>query len=124
MLPACLLPSQCFAATKPLQRLLSRLEQDPEVLHATRCQPVYLDGSLVTPKDEPGDFDACWDVMGVAVERRDPALFDFSNGRAAHEARFGGELFQARLPNRPNGTTFLDIFQIDKQTGFPRASSL
>lgn len=94
------------------------------MLHATPCQPVYLDGSLVTLKDKPGGFDTCWDVLGVAAERRGPALFDFSSGRAEHEARFGGELFQARLPDRPNGRTFLDFFQIAKQPGLPRASSL
>ena len=117
------LPSR-FGRTPHRQGLLSELKKALEVLHAAGCQSVYLDGSFVTSKDSPGDFDACWDVMEVDVERLDPVLLDFSNGRAAQKARFGGELFPAQLPNGPSGRTFLEFFQIDKQTGIPRASSL
>ena len=90
------------------------------MLHAAGCQSVYLDGSFVTSKDKPIDFDACWDMTGVDVQRLDPVLLDFSNSHAAQKARFGGELFQAQLPNGLSGRTFLESFQIDKQTGDPK----
>jgi len=44
------------------------------------CRRVYLDGSFVTSKPEPGDYDACWDIAGVDVEVPDSVFLDFSRG--------------------------------------------
>ena len=112
--------SNHFGRTPHRQRLLSGLKKALEVLHAAACRAVYLDGSFVTSKARPRDFDACWDVVGVDTQLLDPVLLDFSNARAAQKARFGGELFPAQLPNGPSAKTFLEFFQIDKQTGDPK----
>ena len=45
-----------------------------EVLHRAGCSKVYIDGSFVTVKLEPGDYDACWDIDGVNVEALDSVL--------------------------------------------------
>jgi len=50
----------------------------------------------------------------------DPILLDFSNGRAAQKAKYLGELFPAETPEGSTGRTFLEFFQIDKQTGRPK----
>jgi hypothetical protein len=42
------------------------------------CSRVYLNGSFVTDKEIPGDFDACWEVSGVDPDLLDPELLDFS----------------------------------------------
>jgi hypothetical protein len=81
------------------------------------CRRAYLDGSFVTARDEPGDFDACWEIAGVDADLLDPVLLDFSNARAAQKERFGGELFPAEAVAVPDGTRFLDYFQRDKLTG-------
>jgi hypothetical protein len=81
---------------------------------------VYIDGSFVTSKDFPGDFDGCWDVTAVDVAKLDPVLLDFNNGRAAQKARFLGELFPAQLPAGLGGRTFLEFFQVDKSTGMEK----
>ena len=109
-----------FGRTPHRQRLLSGLQKALDALHAAGCQSVYLDGSFVTSKDRPGDFDACWDVIEVDVERLHPVLLNFSNGRATQKPRLGGELPAAQLPNGPSARTFLEFFQIDKQTGDPK----
>jgi hypothetical protein len=44
-------------------------------------------------KDEPGDFDACWDPAGTDLDVLDEVILDLSSGRARQKARFGGELF-------------------------------
>jgi hypothetical protein len=77
----------------------------------------YINGSFVTAKDEPGDFDGCWEVANVDSRLLDPVLLDFSDRRRAQKAKFGGELFPAELPADPAGTRFLDYFQQDKITG-------
>ena len=58
-----------------------------------------------------------WSVHGVDEDRLDPVFLTFDNGRAAQKARFGGELFPAELPEGISGRTFLEFFQIDKDTG-------
>ena len=78
---------------------------------------VYVDGSFVTNKERPGDFDACWDVEGVDPERLDPVFLDFSDGRTAQKRRFGGEFFPAQLPKGVTGRTFLAFFQAERRTG-------
>jgi hypothetical protein len=90
------------------------------LLRAAGCQLVYLDGSFVTAKPEPADFDACWGVEGVDVEALDAVFLDFSNSRARQKQRFLGELFPAELPEGASGRTFLEFFQTDKESGEPK----
>src|SRR5215469_6170594 len=91
---------QRFGIDRHRLRLLAGLRAVLQKLSQAGCQKVYLDGSFVTEKDVPGDFDAAWDMAGVdfallmAIE---PALFDFSNRRAAQKAKYLGELFPAEL---------------------------
>ena len=78
------------------QLLLAGLKEALIALSTAGCGLMYLDGSFVTAKSEPGDFDACWSVNDVDAGRLDPIFLDFSNGRAAQKARFAGELFPPR----------------------------
>ena len=81
---------------------------------------VYLDGSFVTTKENPGDFDACWDIQYVDDEALDPVFLDFSQGRAAQKRRFLGEFFPAQLPEGASGRAFVEFFQVNKATGKPK----
>jgi Family of unknown function (DUF6932) len=101
-------------------RLLEGLQRALQSLKAAGCQRVYLDGSFVTEKDFPGDFDGCWEAANVDPGKLDPVLLDFSNRRAAQKAKFGGELFVASRSATPAGTRFVDFFQQDKATGQAR----
>jgi hypothetical protein len=62
--------------------LLIGLREALARLKAAGCRLVYLDGSFVTSKPQPEDFDACWGVTGVDVESLDPVFLDFSDSRA------------------------------------------
>jgi hypothetical protein len=85
------------------------------------CSLVYVDGSYVTSKDMPGDYDACWDISGVDLKKLDPVFFDFSNKRREQKRKYYGELFPANfLACCITGRTYLDFFQIDKHTGDPK----
>ena len=100
--------------------MLTGLREALDALSYANCHQIYIDGSFVTTKPEPGDFDACWDVTGVDPTLLDPVLLIFENGRAAQKARYGGELFPAQLPEGLSGKTFLDFFQTDRNTGLPK----
>jgi hypothetical protein len=85
-------------------------------LRRANCARMYLDGSFVTEKTHPNDFDGCWDATNVRVTLLDPVLLDFSNGRAAQKKKYRGEMFVADSMN-VGGGTFLEFFQREKLTG-------
>jgi hypothetical protein len=102
--------------------LLSGLAYASRCLRLAGCVAIFVDGSFVTYKAHPADFDACWLTDGVdlaALRKIEPAFFSFANSRALQKAKFGGEFFpsanaaETTLPFR----TFLEFFQTDKVTG-------
>ena len=101
-------------------RLLAGFREACELLRKAGCRLVYLDGSFVTTKEHPGDFDACWDIQNVDEEALEPVFWDFSQGRAAQKRRFLGEFFQAQLPEGATGRAFVEFFQLNKLTGEPK----
>jgi hypothetical protein len=108
-------------STNPHRRqLLAGLKEAIQMLAKAGCAAVYVNGSFVTAKDFPGDFDACWDLKGVNPAALDPVFFDFGNGRAAQKARFMGEFFPAQVPEGASGKTFLEFFQTDRDSGNPK----
>lgn len=109
-----------FGQTPHRYQLLKGFLEAIKALQAAGCQEVYLDGSFVTAKIAPNDFDACWSTTGVDPARLDGVFLDFSNRRAKQKARFQGELFPANFAADASGKTFLEFFQLDKQTGNPK----
>lgn len=105
-----------FAITPRRLWLWGGIEAVVAALRIAECQTMYLDGSYVTAKEEPEDFDGCWDPRGVAVSRLDPVLLDFSDGRKSQKAKYRGEMFIATTPGGIGGT-FLDFFQTEEVTG-------
>lgn len=83
--------------------LLAGLREALAALREAGCRTVYIDGSFVTAKEEPGDFDACWEPEGVNLKALDPVLYDFSKARRAQKERYGGEFFPADAPADPTG---------------------
>src|SRR5262245_44906267 len=71
-----------FGGTPHRRRLLGGLLRALKNLRDAGCRVAYLDGSFVTNRQRPGDFDGCWDVAGVQILRVDPVLRTFAHGRA------------------------------------------
>jgi hypothetical protein len=99
------------------KRLFDGFRRACAVLREAGCRLVYLDGSFVTRKEHPGDFDAVWDIQNVDDDRLDPVFRDLSHGRAAQKRGFLGEFFPAQLPEGATGRAFLEFFQVNKLTG-------
>jgi hypothetical protein len=77
------------------------------------CRIVLLDGSFVSEKEFPQDYDGAWEPQGVDPNLLDPVLLDFSNRRAAMKAKYAGELFPASL-EATAGILYRDYFQRDR----------
>jgi hypothetical protein len=102
------------------RHLLSGLHRAAEVLQVAGCKTMFVDGSFVTSKDVPSDFDGCWERAGMSLltlQAADPVLLIFDNRRAAQKAKYFGELFPADMVEGGSGMTFLNFFQRDKDTG-------
>ena len=82
-------------------------------LASAGCCLVLLNGSFVSAKPLPNDYDGAWETVGVNPDRLDPVLLDFSNGRAAMKSKYLGELFPATSSAEP-GVLFRDFFQSDR----------
>jgi len=98
------------------RQLLDGLADAIETLAAAGCGRIWVNGSFVTAKEEPADFDACWDSEGVDLDALDPVLLDLSAGRASQKARFGGELFP-NVVEAQSGLAFSEFFQNERDTG-------
>ncbi|TAK20479.1 MAG: hypothetical protein EPO26_18060 [Chloroflexota bacterium] len=106
-----------FGWTPHRLALLAGLKAALDALRSAGCRRAYIDGSFVTAREVPGDFDGCWEVEYVNLARLDSVLKTFANLREAQKRAYGGELFPADAPAAPDGTNFLHFFQRDRTTG-------
>jgi hypothetical protein len=108
-----------FGTNGHRRRLLAGMKQMLLSLKSVGCMKVLIDGSFVTDKDFPNDFDGCWERTGMSLidlQQHDPILLDFTNGRRAQKLRYGGEMFPADAAEGITGRTFIDFFSKDKST--------
>ena len=85
-------------------RLLQGIELVALELRAARCRAVWLDGSFVTTKEEPADYD----LASTEISRLDPSLRTLRD-RTAMKERYGGD----SLPTDA-GMPFVKFFQTDR----------
>ena len=110
-----------FGHTEHRRSLIKGLASALKDLSAAGCKMVYINGSFITAKEVPGDYDLCWSIDGAVPEKLNPALLDFSpTGRAKIKDKYKGDLFPAEIPEGTSGKRFLDFFQIDKKTEEPK----
>ena len=106
-----------FASNARRRELFDGLVQACRDLRSAGCQRLYVDGSYVTGKPIPGDYDACWDPKGVDSRSLAPVFRDFSDDRAAQRAKYGGEFFPSSARADWVGNTFLEFFQLERHSG-------
>lgn len=105
--------AQVFGNTVRRRQLFKGLLAGCQALEAAGCTVVIIDGSYITDKPEPGDFDVCWEPAGVQDGKLDPVLLDFADRRRRQKERYGGEFFPSTA--KADGTrNFTDYFQTDK----------
>jgi len=108
-----------FGCTSRRRELLAGLKVAIQTLRDAGCRRIFVNGSFVTEKDEPGDIDIAWDPAGVDVDRLlelEPVFGEFADRRAAQKAKFGCEFFPSSFTADLVGNTFLEFFQIDRET--------
>jgi len=98
-------------------RLLRGLQMAIEQLKAAGCQTIYINGSFVTIKADPGDFDACWDREEVDIDYLRiyaPKLLNHYD-RTGQKAKYRGEIFPSDQPIGNYGINSFEFFQRDRK---------
>jgi len=87
------------------------------LLKQAGARDVWIDGSFVTSKWTPNDWDGCYGSIGLDLDALDPLFRDLANltaGRPRQHQRFGGEFIPAFIGGGA-GRTMLDFFQTDRE---------
>ena len=82
-------------------------------LYNAGCRSVKIDGSFVTSKLEPHDFDGTWDPTGVDETKLDQCINDM-NGVLMYN-KYKGELYPQNIIEAGSGKTFDEFFQMDRR---------
>jgi hypothetical protein len=105
-----------FAVNQTRRMLFNGLVSAAISLRNAGCGLIYLNGSYVTAKPVPGDYDALWDPAGIDIAKLDPVFLNFDDNRLAQKTKFKGEFFPANAVNFPS-QPFVEFFQVDRFTG-------
>ncbi len=94
--------------------LLQGLRAVLDNLAVAQCTRAYLNGSFVTAKATPGDFDMCFEPVGVNQAILDP-IFKMvgPSRRILQRAKYRGEIASARAAADRHGTLYVNYFQRD-----------
>jgi hypothetical protein len=93
-------------------------------LRSINCRLVYVDGSYVTDKEEPGDIDVCWHedefIDWDRVGRELQILLDLDYPRDWQQLVYNADVFPANVLENDSKKLFKDFFQQHKETGNPK----
>ncbi len=110
-----------FGFTPKRRRLLAGLRQALLLLKRAGCRRVYLDGSFVTTKPNPGDIDVCWAIAGVDPEVLDAVFLDFAQSRARQKARFCASSFPRTCRKASRERPFWSSLNVTKRQDCQKA---
>lgn len=84
------------------------------------CRAAIVDGSFVTSMEEPDDYDAAFDPVGVNGSLVDPVLLRHDDERKAMRAKYFGDLFPwGAMACSKTGMIYREFFQQDR-SGVPK----
>jgi hypothetical protein len=116
-----------FGGSARREALLDGLLEAATNIRAAGARIIWLDGSFVTDKEEPDDWDGVWDPSNSDLKKVDPVLIDpadLATGRYRQKAKYHGELlagveagtglafqhfFQGDMNGDPKGIVRLDL---------------
>jgi hypothetical protein len=105
-----------FGYNRRRRTLIDGIEEVLTHLKAAGCRTAYLNGSFVTVKETPRDFDMCWDRDDTNIEylrKNAPLILTFYDS-AAQKSRYGGEIYQSDEPVNDSETS-IEFFQTDRR---------
>jgi hypothetical protein len=102
-----------FGFTEDRKRQMIGLKEAMKNLEGAGVRQVWIDGSFVTKKPNPGDVDGCWDPVGVDPDLLDPVFLDFTDFGKAMKDKYGVD-FYPNVVEAGSGQVFSRFFQSDR----------
>jgi hypothetical protein len=104
-----------FCITDWRRRLGRGLYRALNNLRNAGCRSAIIDGSFVSSKIDPLDYDAAFDPDGVNPRLLDPVLLRYDDNRRAMKAKFLGEILPwGACACAITGHIYRDYFQSDR----------
>jgi hypothetical protein len=92
------------------KKLFKALLKVLEILQGCNCREVYLNGSFITVKSEPGDYDLCYEPTGI---KGTPEFKQFLEKREMRKKEYLGDIFP-RMPQPPYEADHVEDWQTDR----------
>jgi hypothetical protein len=105
-----------FGYTNQRMKMIRGIESVMVKLKAAGCRTFYINGSFVTSKVKPRDFDCCWDRDDVNIDylqQNAPLILKFYDSEG-QKAKYGGEIYQSNQPV-DESTISIEFFQRDRE---------
>jgi hypothetical protein len=99
-----------FANNNYRKRLFQGLLRVLEILRDCNCPEVHLNGSYITTKSEPGDYDLCYEPAGMKATEE---FKQFLLTRETRKAEHLGDIFP-RMPQPPYEMDHVEDWQTDR----------
>ena len=99
-----------FAHNMHRKRLFEGLLKVLKILEGCGCPEVYLNGSFITLKSEPKDYDLCYEPTGI---KGTEAFKQFLETRDERKEKYFGDIFP-RLPQPPYEMDHVEDWQTDR----------
>lgn len=113
-----------YAITAHRTTLYECFEDWVDHMRAAGCQTFHLDGSFITSKHHPGDYDALWDARGVDLAKIDPCLLDYPKDLEVINERFAGDIFPDYAIPEGSISFYLQRMQRETRADVPRAKGI
>jgi len=84
-------------------------------LKKANCKIIFVNGSFVTNKDNPNDYDLCWDTNGIDYDKLSEELINYKKNREKMKEKYKGDIFPC--DSKIRNSTFFKFFQTNKFTG-------
>lgn len=105
-----------FGYTPKRAQMIRGVEVVMAQLKAAGCRSAYINGSFVTHKLAPEDFDMCWDRDDVDINylrQNAPTILNFYD-KETQKAKYKGEIYPSDQPV-DESTMSIDFFQRDRE---------
>lgn len=99
-----------FAYNQTRLRLVDALRKVVTMLEKCECMYIYLDGSFITSKAEPKDYDLVWEPTGIVPTKE---LKEFLKERDRRKEKYLGDII-VRYPEPPFHFDHFYQWQMDK----------
>jgi len=115
---------QVFVYNERRREIFNKFLKLIDDLRTINCSLIYVDGSYVTDKEEPGDIDVCWHedefIDWDRLKKELLILLDLEYPRHWQQLVYSADVFPANVYDSNAKKLFKDFFQQHKETGNPK----